>query len=173
MYADPSTSPLYSSVSFVSCYSRPASITSGFQECQQVCVDGFSMRCRHAVRKALVGFQRAVLQKLCRQRAGVGVRDDLIVLAMHHQDRDSDLLQVFGLVGLREGDDAVVMRFGAAHHALAPPVLDDWLRRLTGLVVIVERAGGDITVELRAVSGKSRLEIIEYFLWQTARIGRC
>ena len=43
---------------------------------------------------------------------------------MHHQDRHRDLLQVFGEIGLRERDDAVIMRLGAAHHALAPPIPD-------------------------------------------------
>ena len=56
--------------------------------------------------------------------ARIGVRHDLIVLAVHHQNRDGDLLQVFGEVGLGERDDAVVVRLGAAHHSLAPPVLD-------------------------------------------------
>ena len=84
---------------------------------------------RHAVRKALVGLQRAVLQQLGRQRPGVGVGHDLIVVAVHHQHRHVDLLEVLGEVGLRERLDAVVMRLGAAHHALAPPVLDDALAR--------------------------------------------
>jgi hypothetical protein len=37
-------------------------------------------------------------------------------VAVHHQDRDRDLLQILGEVGLRKGDDAVVVRLGAAHH---------------------------------------------------------
>ena len=41
-----------------------------------------------AVRKTLVSFQRAVLQQLCRQRCRISIRHDLVVVAMHHQDRD-------------------------------------------------------------------------------------
>ena len=37
-----------------------------------------------------------------------------VVIAMHHQDRHGDLLQVFGEVRLGEGDDAVIMRLGAS-----------------------------------------------------------
>jgi hypothetical protein len=33
-----------------------------------------------------------------------------------------DLLQVFGEVRLGEGDDAVIVRLGASHHTLAPPI---------------------------------------------------
>jgi hypothetical protein len=48
------------------------------------------------VREALVGLQRRVLQQLGRERTGVGVGDDLVVVAMHHQRGDGDLLEVFG-----------------------------------------------------------------------------
>ena len=41
------------------------------------------------------------------------------VYKRQHQYGHGDLLQVFGEVGLREGDDAVVMRLGAAHHTLS------------------------------------------------------
>src|SRR5438876_9328436 len=40
---------------------------------------------RHAVRKALVSFQSAILQQLCRQGGRIGIRHDLVVIAMHHQ----------------------------------------------------------------------------------------
>src|SRR2546422_6121077 len=47
---------------------------------------------------------------------------------MHHQHRHGDLLQVFGEVPLGEGNDAVIVRLGASHHALAPPIPDHSLR---------------------------------------------
>ena len=84
-----------------------------FQEGQEVGVNGIGLGRGHAVRKALVGFQCAILQQLCRQRCRIGIRHDLVVIAMHHQDRHGDLLQVFGEVRLGEGDDAVIMRLGA------------------------------------------------------------
>src|SRR5580765_3875978 len=52
---------------------------SSRNEGEQVGVDGGGFRGRHAVRKALVGLQRPVLQKLCRQWSGVGIGNDLIV----------------------------------------------------------------------------------------------
>ena len=63
-----------------------------FQEVQQVGVYGIGLGCGHAVRKALVGFQCAILEQLCRQWPRISVRHDLVVIAMHHQDRDGDLL---------------------------------------------------------------------------------
>ena len=104
---------------------------------------------RHAVRKALVGLQRAVLQQLGRQRRRIGIRHDLVVVAVHHQHRHGDLLQVFGEVGLREGDDAVVVGLRAAHHALTPPIPDDRLRRFRARpVVAVERPRRQVVIEL-------------------------
>ena len=50
-----------------------------FQEGQQVDVNGIGLGCGHAVRKALVGFQCAILQQLCRQRSSSGIRHDLVI----------------------------------------------------------------------------------------------
>ena len=63
------------------------------QECQQVGVNRVGLRRRHAVREILVGFQRAVFQQFCRQWSGSDIGNDLIVLAVHHQHRNGDLLQ--------------------------------------------------------------------------------
>jgi hypothetical protein len=61
-------------------------------------------------------------------RSGVGIGHDLVIVAMHHEDRHRDLLQVLGKIGLRKRDDAIVVRLRAAHHTLAPPVPDYALR---------------------------------------------
>ena len=47
--------------------------------------------------------------------AEFGIGHDLVVVAVHHQDRHHDLLQVLGEIGLGKGDDAVVVRPGASH----------------------------------------------------------
>ena len=123
------------------------------------------------MREARVGLQRAVLEELRGQRRGVRVGHDLVVVAVHHQHRHRDLLEVLGEVGLREGDDAVVVGLRAAHHALAPPVLDDRFGRLdAGPVEPVERPGRQRTVELRAVGGQLGLQVVEHALRQTAGV---
>jgi hypothetical protein len=53
-------------------------------ECQKVGVDRLSVRGCHSVGKVLVGLERPVLQQLRRQRPRVRVRNDLIILAVHH-----------------------------------------------------------------------------------------
>src|SRR5207249_115076 len=92
------------------------------------------------------------------------VRDryDLIVVAVQDEDRCGDRLQIVGEIGLRECLDAVVMRLGCAHHALAPPVVDDALRYLrAGTVESIERPRWDVTEELRAIRGERRTELVE------------
>ena len=64
----------------------------GPDERQEISVDRLGFCGRHAVWEALVGFQRAILQQFGAQRRGVGVRHDLIIVAMHHKGRDRDLL---------------------------------------------------------------------------------
>ena len=92
---------------------------------------------------------------------------------MHHQNGNVDLLQILGEVGLREGDDAVIVSLGAAHHALPPPVLDDafgWFRARP--VIPVERSGRQVAIELRAVGRRLRLQSVEHVFRQAAGI-RC
>ena len=65
------------------------------------------------------------------------------------------------------------MRLGAAHHALAPPVLDQAFQRFhAGTVEAVERARRQREIELRAVGGELFLQAIEHRFWQAAGIGR-
>lgn len=41
------------------------------------------------------------------------VGNDLIVIAVDNQNRDSDALEIFREIRLRERDDTVVVRFGS------------------------------------------------------------
>src|SRR5882762_9485270 len=100
------------------------SVASRFQERQQVCVDGLGLRGGHTVWKALIGLQRPLLQELGGQRPCVGVGDDLVVIPVHHQDGNRDLLEIVGEVRLRERDDSIVVGLRAPHHPLTPPILD-------------------------------------------------
>lgn len=62
----------------------------------------------HAVRELLVDLERALLQQFHRKQRGVGDRHDLVVVAVHHERRHVDDLEVLGKVGLPEGLDALV-----------------------------------------------------------------
>jgi len=55
--------------------------------------------------KALVGFQ-CLFQQLCRQRRGIGIRHDLVVIAMHHRT-GTVTSSGLGEVRREKGDDAV------------------------------------------------------------------
>ena len=124
--------------------------------------------------KILVGLQSPVLQQFGRQRTGGDIGYDLIVFAMHDQHRNRDFLEVSSEIGLGERYDPVVMCLGRAHHALAPPILDDRLRGFrTRPVITVEGAGRHITIELRAIGCELGLQAIEHLLGKTERIGRC
>jgi hypothetical protein len=57
---------------------------SGIDERQEIRVDRIGLRGGHAVWEAFVGFQGAVLQQFRAQRPRVGIRYDLIVVAVHH-----------------------------------------------------------------------------------------
>ncbi len=82
---------------------------------------------------------------------------------MHDEHGHGDLLQVLCEVGLGESDDAVVVRLGAAHHALSPPVPDETLGGLrAGSVEPVEWPGWEIVIELGAVGGELCLQTVEH-----------
>jgi hypothetical protein len=67
-----------------------------------------------------------------------------------------------------------VMRLGAAHHALAPPVRDDGLRGFcAGPVVAIEGSFRKRAIELRTIGRELRLQSVEHFLGEAVRIGRC
>ena len=66
----------------------------------KVCVDDVRMCRRHAVRQVLVDLERAVLEQLGRQGSGSDIRNDLIVLAMHHQHPHVDFFEIFREIGL-------------------------------------------------------------------------
>src|ERR1700733_5073369 len=145
---------------------------SSLQKGKEVGIDRGRFSCGHAVRKALVDLQCPVLHKLCRQQACVGVRDDLVVIAMHHQHRNRDLLEILREIGLRESDDAIVVSLRAPHHALPPPVLDNRLRGFgPRSIETIKRARGQVAIELRAIGRELGLQSVEDFLGKPARIG--
>ena len=88
---------------------------------------------------------------------------------MHDERRKVYRLQICGEVGLRERFDAVVMRVGAAHHPLPPPVVDHGFGHVCAWTVLpIERATRDIPVELRAIGRELLPETIEHLDRQAA-----
>jgi hypothetical protein len=84
---------------------------------------------------------------------------------MHDQHREIDPLEICGEIGLGEGNDYIVVRFRASHHALTPPVVDDGLGGFgTGSIVTLERPTGEIAIEFWAVGRNLCLHSIEELL---------
>ena len=84
---------------------------------------------------------------------------------MHNKRRHREFLQVRREISLRKSDDAIVMRFDAAHHALAPPILNDTFGFLgTRTVVTVKRPGRKVYIELRPGIRDLSLKTVEDFL---------
>src|SRR3546814_7003635 len=82
-----------------------------------------------------------------------------------------NLLQIFGEGGFGKLLDAVVVGLGAADHALPPPFLDQALADLRAVAVeAIERARGDIEVELRPVLGQCLAEPVEHLDGKTAGV---
>ena len=71
----------------IGCYlgKAPSTLLSSSRpnKTQQIPVYRFGLGCAHAVREALVDFERRVLDKLGGQECGVCNRDYLIVIAVH------------------------------------------------------------------------------------------
>src|SRR5664280_2795921 len=92
---------------------------------------------------------------------------------MHHQHWHSDLLEIVSEIGLRKGDNAVVVRLRATHHALAPPVSDGRLRGFYARPIeTIEGARRYVEIELRSIGRELRLKSVEDVLGKTSRVGR-
>src|SRR5262249_17718852 len=152
-------------------FSRPC--RSALYESEKLGIDHVGVCRTHAVWEPLVDLESPLPQQFRGERRGISDRDDLVVVAMHDERRHVDLLQIFGKVRLREGLDAVVVCFRAAHHGLTPPVLDHSLQRLrAGRVVAVEGTAREFPIELRPVGGELLPEAVKYLDRQAARVGR-
>ena len=91
------------------------------------------MRRAHPMGQAFVGLKQPVLEQSRGQRCRIVIWHDLVVIAMHDQGGNLDLLQVLGEIRLGESLDAVVVRLGAPiipwrHQLLMVP----WLTLASG-----------------------------------------
>src|SRR3546814_3970200 len=93
------------------------------------------MSLAYAVRQILVSPERTVLQELDCQRCGIGVRHNLIILAVNDQHRHFDGLQVLGKVGFRKSLDTPITSLDAPHHPL-PPRSEEHTSELQSLIRI-------------------------------------
>jgi hypothetical protein len=144
----------------------------GPQEGQQISIHLILMRSRDAVRcTRIVDFLRA-LDESGRLRCRVLDRDDLVVLAVHDQSRDIDLLEVLGEIGLREGLDALVGVLEASLHAPEPELIQYALGDLSpGPIGTVELCR-QVLVKLRGVLHKAAPQVVEDLHRKPLRIGR-
>ena len=103
------------------------------------------------MRVARVHLQRAVLEQLDRQFGRVCDRDDLVVVAVHHQGGDLDGLEVFGEVGFRERLDPLVAT--AETLAFGSLLAEGHSVRLAGGAVITEAGTHDNVAALVYIAG--------------------
>src|SRR6185312_849102 len=102
-------------------------VQSGSDKREKVGVEDIRVGSQHAVWEARVCLQLTVREQVDRAGHRTGERDDLVVFAMHDQDRHSDLLTMFGAV-LQPGGYGLVVGLGTDGHAVAPPVCAHPLR---------------------------------------------
>src|SRR6266699_914906 len=93
---------------------------SGFDESQEILVDLILQRRAHAVRRALVNFERGILDQLGRKQSRVGDGHDLIVVSMKDQCRYVEPFQILGQIGFGKRLDAKVAGRESSHHPLEP-----------------------------------------------------
>src|SRR5713101_7071032 len=116
-----------------------AASVSGLEEGQEIRADLLLERRAHAVRRALVNFERGVLDEFGRKPGRVADWDDLVVVSMKNQRRHVESLQIFGEIGFGKRLDAKVAGGESSHHALKPERFTHAFRDLrAGPVVAVE-----------------------------------
>src|SRR5579864_1783730 len=90
---------------------------------------------------------------------------------MQNQRRDRNRLQIFGLIRFRESFDAFIMRLGASHHRLPPPVLNDTLMNRRAVTIeTVEGASRNVEKELSPVVSEGLTEAVEHLNRQSPSI---
>ena len=152
--------------------SRRGAIACAREERKQIRVDLVLVRRAHAVRQArIVDFDGPLDEPGRLPRRNVD-RHDLIVLAVHEQSRDIELLQVVVELGLREGLDAFIQVLEAALHAQEEELVQETLRDLSPRAIGAVERDRELLVELRTIIGERGPYPVELLDRQTLRIGR-
>src|SRR6185312_5694280 len=134
----------------------------GPQEGQQIGVDLILERRRQAVRRARIVEFLCAVDEPRRLHRRVLDGHDLVVLAVHDQGRDIELLEVLSEVGLGERLDAVVGVLEAALHAPEPELIQDSLGDLGVRPIGAVERNREVLVKLRAVREEARTQPVEY-----------
>jgi len=141
------------------------------EEGQQVFVELPLVRGHQAMGCARIDLQGGVLDEPGGEQGRVGNGHDLVIIAMDDQGGDVEALEVFGLVRLGEGLDAVVGRFETDLHRPQPEHVQSALRDLGARPVGPIERDAQILVVLRAIPCDARTETVEGLEGQPARIG--
>jgi len=83
------------------------------------------------MRKSRINFQRRILNNLRRHQRRCADRNNLIVVAVHDERRDIDLLQVFSEIGFGKGLDTLVSTRISTQRALQPERIAESLQVVT------------------------------------------
>src|SRR5271165_439939 len=132
------------------------------RECEKLFIDNVSMGSAEAVRSARNHLQGAVLYELHAQASGIVDGHDLVGVALNHECRHVDFLEVFRLVGFGKSLDAVVGADDRGLHPLKPKRFANSLGNVgAGLVVPVE-GKTQVLEKLRSVFAHTLADIVEH-----------
>ncbi len=120
-------------------------------EGEQVRIELVRMDDRHAMWKTGVDLELSILDQLGRKGSSVRKGHDLVIVPVHDEGGNVDLLQVFGEVGLGEGVDPVVLWLETALHALIPEVVPHAFGDFGSRPVVAEEGKAQLFEELRTI----------------------
>ncbi|EGJ73767.1 putative bromoperoxidase [Streptomyces sp. Tu6071] len=144
---------------------RPASLFAGsdLEELQEVLVELLLVARDEgdAMGAALVDLEFGAGDELGRLLAGGLERDDLVVVAVHDEGGDVELLEILVEVGPREGVDAGHPALDGLVHGHEPERVLVALGDLVALAVGAEEADRGVAPELRALGEDAVLDVVE------------
>src|SRR5215469_2302184 len=114
------------------------------------------------MRCAVDYLQRGALDELRREKSRSCNRHDLVVVAVKNQSGYIELLQIFSLVGLREGFYAVILRLDPRHHALQPEEISQALRNLRTSTICSVKRSTEILPVLCAITQNRISDLVEH-----------
>src|SRR6202048_2762115 len=142
-----------------------------FDEREQIGAHLVLVRRAQTMWGALVDLQSCALDELGLELAGIGEWHDLVVVALNDERWHVELLQVLGLIRLRERLNAEVCGREARHHALQPERLAHAFRDLRPWAVVAVERQAEILPELRTVGDDAGAKAVKHRDRQAARVG--